>query len=78
MKLQLVLFKMLNLEAQILQRQGRNWGLGSRRRFGREELSEERTSLYVETQRGHCMLRAADPRGWVHGCGFSKARCLGL
>lgn len=77
MKLQLVLFKMLNLEAQILQCRGGNWGLVHRRRVGRE-LLEERTSLYMESQRGCCTLRAANPRGWVHSCGVSKARHLGL
>lgn len=78
MKLQLVLFKMLNLEAQILQYQGGNWDLVSRRRVGREELLEERTSLYMENQSGCCKLRAANSRGWVHGCGVSKARHLEL
>lgn len=61
MKLQLVLFDMLNPKSQILQSQGGNWGLVSRRRIGRGELSEERSSLYVESQRECCMLSAANP-----------------
>lgn len=59
---------MLNPEAQILQCRGGDWRLVGRRRTVREELSEERTALYMESQRG-CILRAADPREGVcrHG-----------
>lgn len=52
MKLPLMLCKMLKPEARILQCRGGNWRLVDRRRTGREELSEERTSLYMESQRG--------------------------
>lgn len=65
MKHQLMLFKMLNSEAQIRQCQGGNWRLVGRRRTGREELSKERTSLYKESRREQCMLRAVSPREWV-------------
>lgn len=72
MKHQLMLFKMLNPEAQILQCPGGNWRLVGRRRTGREELSEVRTSLYKESQREWCMLRAASPRQWVCRHGAAK------
>lgn len=72
MKHQLMLFKMLNPEAQILQCPGGNWRLVDRRRIGREELSKVRISLYKKSQREWCMLRAASPREWVFRQGAAK------
>lgn len=72
MKHHLMPFKMLNPEVQILQCQVRNWRLVGRRRTDREELSKERTSLYMGSQRGGCMHGAASSRGWMCRHGAAK------
>lgn len=72
MKQQLVLHKILNPEVQILQCWGGNWRLMDRRRTDREKLSKERSSLYMGSQRGWCMLRVVSPTGWVCWHGAAK------